>query len=194
MDKKTEFVGDKDLIAKVKNADYDKNEWIYVQSEDCANRYLLGTRGKKTLICCGVNPSYASPGDLDPTMRNVEYFANKNGYDSYVMINLYPMRATNPKDMHKVMDESIVKVNEEYIEELLSGSDCAIWAAWGTIIEKYSYLKECLKRIVEIADKHQCKWYTIGAKSKKNHPHHPLYLNRECGMERFEVHDYIKNL
>lgn len=126
--------------------------------------------------------------------ESLEYFAEKHGYDSYVMINLYPMRATNPKDMHKIMDESIVRENERYIEKLLSGGDCAIWAAWGTIIEERPYLQECLARIVKIADKHRCKWYTIGAKSKKNHPHHPLYLNRECEMETFDVHMYVKRI
>lgn len=184
----------KDLTFKVKDMPYDENEWIYKQSEDKKNRFLLGKRGKKTLICCGVNPSVASPEDLDPTMKNVQRFAEQNGYDSYLMINLYPMRATNPNDMHEVVDEDIVKANLEYIEEILSKGNCDIWAAWGTLIKKRKYLKECLNGIVDIADKYECTWYTIGEKSKEGHPHHPLYLSKSCTVDAFDVHTYLESL
>ena len=182
------------LISKVKHKDYDKDKWVYIQSEDSLNRFLLGTKGEKTLLCCGVNPSFASPEDLDPTMRNVEAHAKQLGYDSYIMINLYPMRATNPKDMHKEMDEAIVKKNLEVIESVLKNGKCDIWAAWGTLIMTRKYLKECLGGIVELADKYDCKWFTIGNRSKEGHPHHPLYLSRKSEKENFDVHEYIKSL
>lgn len=185
---------DFNLIAKVKCLSYDKSKWIYEHSADQMNRYLLGTKGKKTLICCGVNPSTASPEDLDPTMKNVESFAKANGYDSYIMINLYPMRATNPKDMHKEMDETIAIENLKYIEKILSTGNCDIWAAWGTIIKTRSYLKECLEQIVKVADTYNCKWYTFGNKSKDGHPHHPLYLKKNSTMDDFDIHRYLKDL
>lgn len=183
-----------DLIAKVKTLPYDANEWIYEQSEDRKSRFLLGKRGKKTLICCGVNPSTASPNDLEPTMKNVDAFAKANGYDSYLMINLYPMRATNPNDMHEVLDKEIVEKNFEYIAQVLETTECDIWAAWGHLIKTRKYLKDCLKRIVEIADTYQCTWYTIGSKTKEGHPHHPLYLSKECKMDVFDIHEYVRNL
>lgn len=181
-----------DLTAKVKNLPYDESVWIYEQSADIKNRFLLGKRGNRTLVCCGVNPSYASPEDLDPTMKNVEAFAKANGYDSYIMINLYPMRATNPNKMHKVEDEEIICKNLRFIETVLSAENCDIWAAWGTLIKTRKYLCECLQRLVKIADAYGCKWYTIGEKSKEGHPHHPLYLNRQKSMEPFDVHTYLK--
>lgn len=182
------------LIAKVKSIAYDKEHWIYEQSEDGANRFLLGTQGSRTLVCCGVNPSFASPENLDPTMRNVAAFAIANGYDSYLMINLYPMRATNPKDMHKVKDEKIVKENLENIKTILSAGNCDVWAAWGTLIKTRGYLKDCLQQIVEVADTYNCEWYTIGKKSKDGHPHHPLYLSKQSKMEKFDVQEYLKSL
>ncbi len=188
----TEF--NNDLIAKVKNLPYDTNEWFYEQSEDRKCRFLLGKKGKKTLICCGVNPSTASPNDLDPTMKNVDALAKANGYDSYLMINLYPMRATNPNDMHEVMDEDIVEKNLEYITQVLATTECDIWVAWGNLIKTRKYLKDCLERIIKIADTYQCNWYTIGQRTKEGHPHHPLYLKRECKTEPFDIHQYIKML
>lgn len=182
------------LIAKVKSVSYDEETWIYEQSEDMMSRFLLGTRGKHTLICCGVNPSFASPEDLDPTVRNVVSFAKANGYDSYLMINLYPMRATNPKDMHRIKDEVIIRKNLDAIESILSVGNCDIWAAWGTLIKTRSYLKDCLQQIVEVANTYNCEWYTIGKKSKEGHPHHPLYLSKQSKMEKFDVQEYLKML
>lgn len=185
---------DGSLIAKVKALSYDERKWIYEQSEDRMSRFILGTRGERTLICCGVNPSFASPDNLDPTMKNVESFAKANGYDSYLMINLYPMRATNPKDMHKVKDDAIIRKNIDNIKNALSSGNCDIWAAWGTLIKTRSYLKDCLQQIVEVADTYNCEWYTIGKKSKDGHPHHPLYLSKQSKMEKFDVQEYLKSL
>ena len=182
------------LIAKVKEKPYDEAIWIYEQSQDRNNRFLLGKRGNKTLLCCGVNPSFASPENLDPTMKNVEAFAEAHGYDSYVMINLYPMRATNPSDMHKEKDENIVRENLKYIEKVLAAGNCDIWAAWGNLIKTRKYLKECLQSIASIAEAYECKWYTIGTKTKEGHPHHPLYLNRKWRMEEFDIHTYLQNI
>ena len=182
------------LIAKVKNSSYNENEWIYEQSPDRTSRFLLGKRGKKTLICCGVNPSTASPDDLDPTMKNVDVLAKANGYDSYLMINLYPMRATKPQNMHDVVDEEIVEQNLKYIEQVLASGKCDIWAAWGVSIEERKYLKECLKKIVCIADRYQCSWYTIGPRTKDGHPRHPLILTKEREIKEFDIHEYVYTL
>ena len=42
--------------------------WVYETSEDNKYRYILGKPGRSSLVCVGVNPSRAKPGDLDPTM------------------------------------------------------------------------------------------------------------------------------
>lgn len=185
----------KDISAfHVKNLPYDENEWIYEQSEDMESRFLLGKRGKNPLICCGVNPSTASPEDLDPTMKRVKAFAESRGYDGYIMINLYPMRATNPDKMHMEMNKEIMQKNLEYIKEVLSIENLDIWAAWGNLIEKRRYLKECLKSIAQIADTYQCHWYTMGELTKDGHPRHPLYLSKECCKKKFVVSDYLNKL
>ena len=178
----------------VKMLPYDDSRWIYEQSKDMENRYLLGKRGEKTLVCCGVNPSTASPEDLDPTMKRVESLAKANGYDGYIMINLYPMRATDPNKMHEYMNVNIVEQNLEYIKNILSVGNADIWAAWGNLIEKREYLKECLMKIADIADTYMCTWYTMGTLTKGGHPRHPLYLSNECKKEEFKIHDYLEKL
>lgn len=87
--------------ARRPNPDYDVNRWLYVPSMYCDYRYILGTAGEKTLICVGINPSTAAPNDLDNTLKSVERIALANGYDSFIMFNVYAQRATRPDDMEK---------------------------------------------------------------------------------------------
>ena len=83
--------------------EYDVNQWLYVPDFYTEYRYILGTRGKKPLICVGINPSTAQPGRLDNTLKSVERIALGNGYDSFIMFNVYAQRATDPDTMEKLM-------------------------------------------------------------------------------------------
>ena len=63
--------------------DYDVERWLYVPNTYGEYRYILGTRGKKPLICVGINPSTAAPDALDPTLQSARRVALSNGYDSF---------------------------------------------------------------------------------------------------------------
>lgn len=185
---------DKATELRVKDKPYDREKWIYEQSENRRNRYILGTRGTNPLICFGVNPSTASPEDLDNTMKNVSRIARQNGYDSYIMLNLYPQRATNPDDMDREADPEAVERNLHCIESVLRTGNVTVWAAWGNLITKRSYLKNCFQEIVRISDACSCQWITMGKRTRAGHPHHPLYLPGNAEKADFDVHEYLKNL
>ena len=78
---------------------YDVGRWLFVPNTYTEYRYILGTKGTKPLICIGVNPSTAEPDHLDPTLQSVQRIAHHNGFDSFIMLNVYAQRATSPKDM-----------------------------------------------------------------------------------------------
>jgi hypothetical protein len=85
------------------------------------------------------------------------------------MLNLYPQRATNPNDMHIVCDDCILSDNVNEISGLLDKYEYpVIWAAWGTLIEKRSYLKQCLSRIVKELDKKTVAGLQSGIEVKKD--------------------------
>jgi hypothetical protein len=52
-----------------------KRHWLYENNEDNTVRYILGTKGKKPLLCFGINPSTAEPEKLDNTLKSVERVA-----------------------------------------------------------------------------------------------------------------------
>lgn len=175
---------------------YDRQKWIYVPDFYAEYRYILGTIGEKPLIAIGINPSTAEPGNLDNTLKSVNNIAAGNGFDSFIMFNVYAQRATNPDDMDKELNEKLHYENMKAFRWILeqAGEKPTIWAAWGTIVEKRSYLKTCLEDMVREGDSFGAKWYMAGKPSVKGHPHHPLYLKKDSKIEAFNMKRYLKNL
>lgn len=181
--------------ANTPSPDYDIQKWLYAPNFYSEYRYILGTRGEKPLICIGINPSTAQPDDLDNTLKSVERIALGNGYDSFLMFNVYAQRATNPDTMERICNPLLHKENMEAFRYVLSLSNApAIWAAWGAIIEKRGYLKDCVRDMLAIGKEYGAHWYCAGAITKKGHPHHPLYLRKDEKLRPFEVEAYLGSI
>ena len=175
---------------------YDVARWLYVPPFYAEYRYLLGTRGTHPLICVGINPSTAAPDHLDNTLKSVERVAHYNGFDSFLMFNVYAQRATNPDDMEETYNPLLHQENMEafdYVLSLDAAGAPSVWAAWGTIIEKRDYLSGCVRDMAAIGDVRGAQWLTAGKRSKKGHPHHPLYLKKDSLLEPFDVKSYLNS-
>jgi hypothetical protein len=178
--------------ALIPSAEYDVSKWLYVPNSYSEYRYILGTRGKKPLICIGINPSTAAPDALDPTLQSVERIAHSNGYDSFLMFNVYAQRATRPDDMEQECNLLLHDENRKAFRYLLSLSDePAVWAAWGNIIMKRDYLMNCMRDFLDDGKAVGAKWYTAGPLLKSGHPHHPLYLKRDTPLLEFDIVQYL---
>ena len=176
---------------------YDREKWLYIPDFYSEYRYVLGTRGKNPLICIGINPSTAVPDNLDNTLKSVERIALSNGFDSFIMFNVYAQRATRPDDMEKEMNPTLHTENMKAFSYILSLSEDTptIWAAWGTIIEKREYLRSCVMDMITIGKNYGANWFTAGTRSKeKGHPHHPLYLKKDSKLDPFDVSTYLNSL
>ena len=175
---------------------YDTSKWIYFPNFYTEYRYILGTVGNRPIITIGINPSTAQAGELDNTLKSVVRVANRNGLDSFIMLNVYAQRATKPTDMDKEFNVQLHKENMEAFRWALehSGGTPAIWAAWGTLIGVRPYLKDCLRDMIEIAKEYGVRWVTAGTKSKAGHPHHPLYLPKESYFEDFDIEQYLEKI
>ena len=178
--------------ANTSSTEYDMKKWLYAPNFYSEYRYILGTRGSNPLICIGINPSTAKPDALDNTLKSVERIALGNGFDSFLMFNVYAQRATSPDDMEKVCNPLLHKENLKAFEYVLSISQKpAIWAAWGAIIEKRKYLPDCVRDMVAVGQQYGASWYCAGAITKKGHPHHPLYLRKDEKIRPFDVVSYL---
>ena len=177
---------------------YDRDRWIYVPDYYTEYRYILGTRGRNPLICIGVNPSTAEPGNLDNTLKSVQRIADGNGYDSFIMFNVYAQRATRPDDMDREIDLRLHRANMDAFRYILSGVGPgvrpAVWAAWGAVIEKRPYLPRCVRDMAAIGEEYGARWLCAGKCSKRGHPHHPLYLRKDEKTADFDIHGYLDSL
>lgn len=179
--------------ANTPSPDYDIAKWLYAPNFYSEYRYILGTRGSNPLICIGINPSTAEPDHLDNTLKSVERIALGNGFDSFLMFNVYAQRATNPDDMEKQCNFALHRENLEAFRYVLSLSPRpAIWAAWGAILEKREYLRRCVADFAAAGQEAGARWYCAGAVTKKGHPHHPLYLRKDEKLKDFDIRGYLE--
>ena len=170
-------------------------EWIYDKNEHNTARYTLSPKSENYLFCFGINPSTASPEKLDNTVKSVERIAGRHGFETFMMLNIYPQRATNPNDMHQALEEDLHAQNLHYIDKYFKeNKQKKILAAWGTLILKRPYLKQCLLDIYMVSKKYNCTWYSVGNISKDGHPHHPLYLSNQETMKEFDMDKYVASL
>ena len=179
--------------ANTPNKEYDIEKWLYAPNFYSEYRYILGTRGKNPLICIGINPSTAKPDDLDNTLKSVERIALGNGFDSFIMFNVYAQRATDPDAMEKTCNQALHAENLAAFRYVLNLSEApVVWAAWGTIIEKRDYLPRCLRDFLTAGKERNAQWVCAGKVSKKGHPHHPLYLRKDEKIRPFEIENYLE--
>lgn len=158
-------------------------QWLYEKNEDNSARFVLGqifNPNGKTLLCFGINPSTACPECLDNTIQKVIKIGKYNKYENWIMLNIYPQRATNPNNMHLERDENLVKLNQLHIKQVVEkyiNSDVLL--AYGNLISKRNYLRVCLNEIMTFLKDEKGKVIKVIKMTKDNNPVHPLYQSNE---------------
>lgn len=115
-----------------------------------------------------LNPSTATEYALDPTLRRCKFFAEREGYDGMVVLNLFAFRATDPRVM-KAQDDPVGPGNDAAILDAASRSDLVVaaWGAHGTHRGRAAHVVQLLQGATLVR---------LGAPTKDGHPRHPLYL------------------
>lgn len=180
-----------DISVNILNHPEAPEGWLYIGDTKKA-RYVLGQPGNYNLIVIGLNPSTATPLCPDPTIARIKKIVEQENYDGWIMINLYPKRETDPDRLPKNKNKLLAECNQVIIELLCrSYNIAAVYAAWGTNIEKHNYLLDECQSLVDII--RVDNWFTRGV-TKYGHPKHPLYVPYEQKKDWFPVQDYIWNM
>jgi|LSQX01.3.fsa_nt_gb hypothetical protein len=165
---------------------------IDIYDGDEKNRFVLGNKGKKTLFVIGLNPSTADKNKPDRTISKVMGIAEGHKCDSFVMLNLYPQRATDPNRLHEKFDETLFKQNLQEIEKILKNVEKPlVFVAWGDKIGIRKYLYRCAKDIITCIGNNAI-WLKTGKLTAKGNPRHPLYAQWAWGLSEFEVNNYVE--
>lgn len=166
---------------------------IKMVAEGDSIRYALIKEGKNMLYVFGVNPSTATDTDSDPTMNKVIGFVNRNGFDGFAMMNLYPLRSTDPNALPHCIDIELHQKNLQKIEEIIGNNkNPVVLLAFGNPINAAPYLIDCLKDIVDMLQSLNPKWKQIGEPTKMGNPRHPSRAAYSVGIQDFDVNEYLK--
>ena len=170
----------------------DKSTWLYLNDETDTVRYILGEKSENMVACIGINPSTARPNELDNTLKSVKRIALFNGFDGWIMYNVYPQRATDPNRLHREIDHKLRLNNIEIISRSIQdlGID-AIWLAYGDLIETREYLSDCMLSLYTHLRPLNLKWKIIAEPTQKGHPKHPLYKPTESLFVDFDMEKYV---
>ena len=148
-------------------------------------RYSLIKEGEKMLIVVGFNPSTADDKIIDPTMRFVLGIAKFNGYNGFAMVNLYPLRSTNPENLPIEVDDNIVKENFSHIDSILEQYPLAdILLAYGNLVDRRSYTKIIAHKLLDLLQSKSREIYCLG-KLKSGNPKHPLRTPYSTKLQKY---------
>ncbi len=129
-------------------------------------RQWSGDSLAKPVVFIGLNPSTENADLDDPTIRRCVGFAKSWGYDALLMVNLFALRATNPKVLKRTTDP-IGPHNTAWLHRAVARAPMVV-AAWGT---HGSYRN----RHSQVKDEFTGSLHTLKL-TKNGFPSHPLYL------------------
>lgn len=168
---------------------------IYLRNPKNTERYALGQTGTRMLCAVGLNPSTADDQKPDQTLSKLMGFAARNGFDGFLMLNLYPQRTPYPQKLHKHAQKTLLEHNFEHIQTVLKEvKKGAFLAAWGGDIQLRPYLAKSLAALHPLSTARDLPWLRIGDFTKAGHPRHPSRAAYRLGLEPFNVEAYLKQL
>lgn len=146
-------------------------------------RYVLWRRWNPgpALMWILLNPSTADDKDLDPTLRRCLRFSQDLGYGAMCITNLFPYRATDPKEMKRFYEINWYEkfVQESGWENIHAISRCsekcdAVIAGWG----KHGGLMRRNDTVAEMIEAKRGLLNCLDVCGDGN-PKHPLYLRAD---------------
>ena len=130
-------------------------------------------------IVCWVmlNPSTADESTDDPTIRRVMRFSKDLGFSQLEVVNLYALRATDPKVLGSVpRHEAIGPRNDAAIHIAVGLADAVVFA-WGASNPHPQRATD----VIRIVQYHATRAWCLGT-TKAGHPRHPLYVPAAQGF------------
>lgn len=125
-----------------------------------------------------LNPSTADASQDDPTIRRCISFAQREGCTELTVVNLFALRATNPKELLIHPDPVGPLNNERLKEQIEKHTNSLIVAAWGA--HKFAQERGTLLKFIWSP-----QFLCLGM-NKDGSPKHPLYVKSDAPLIELE--------
>lgn len=157
-------------------------------SECGTYRYHLGRRwgdGQPNEGCIFVmlNPSTADAYKDDPTIRRCVRFANRLGWTSLHVINLFAIRSADPAAI-RIHPRPVGDENDVHIKNALTWATtyhAPFIVAWGPLPHASERGLARVHRVIRLAQVHRVPLQCLGT-SKDGSPRHPLFLKKDAEL------------
>ncbi len=138
-------------------------------------RYTLTRRwllGSGSMLWVLLNPSTATANKDDPTIRRCIRFAQGWGFGGMTLVNLFALRATNPKIM--LADDDPIGADNDAVIERAAQTHYMIAAGWGA----HGSHMDRAAQVLKLISKHRSIVHCLGL-TKAGEPRHPLYIAKD---------------
>lgn len=151
-------------------------------------RYRLGRKWGPGPICTFLmlNPSTADADIDDRTIGRCVSFAEREGCDAIHVVNLFALRATDPKALAAATDP-VGPTNDAEIRDAVRVARRHGWpviAAWGAHAFARSRAEEVLDMVSAILGDGGSRLRCLGT-TQAGHPRHPLYVKGDTPLIDF---------
>lgn len=141
---------------------------------DCGKyRYQLWRiedESKPLILWVMLNPSKADADVDDRTIEKIIRLTRQFGYGGFYVGNLYPYRATDPKELKRVgFKVAAREENWQHLFDMNAKCSMRILAHGNSPIEKPNIT----------SNGEETDWYCLGKITKSGNPYHPLYMKEE---------------
>ena len=143
-------------------------------SRDRRYRYRLWRRwdrSRPSIAFCMLNPSTADARRDDPTIRRCIGFARSWGYGGIEVVNIFALRATDPRDLRSARDP-VGPRNDAFM--LRAAAESPVVIAWGV----HGALRDRERAALELFGA-RSRLLALG-RTRSGAPRHPLYLRRDA--------------
>jgi len=120
-----------------------------------------------SLVACCLNPSMADAVVDDPTLRRLVAFAQRDGYGSLEVVNLFAWRAVRPSELGSVVDP-VGPEADRWIAASVARAGRVV-AAWGAPGDRYAHRVGAV--VALLGEPLWCLGTTLSGQ-----PRHPLYV------------------
>ena len=153
---------------------YEPTFWTPDPSER-THRFALGSIPSSPtgppLVTIGMNPSYADERVADRTVDRIIRASIEHGHSGWVMLNLYPERATKPKDLGSY-DRALSAANCAAIGAVLAQHGVTeVLGAWGGIA--HPTIRSAKADVLAALGSHGIRLFSLDPPTADGEPRHP---------------------
>jgi hypothetical protein len=160
----------------------DCESYRYLLWREWASNHVGDWGGKtSTVLWIMLNPSTADENVLDPTLRRCQGFTRSLGWSRFEVCNLFALRSTDPRALHRVTDP-VGPDNDGVIAERMAKAAIVV-VGWGA----FSLAQQRVDAVLVAAERANKQLLCYGT-TKGGNPRHPLYLRADAELQPWKGH------